>query len=62
LRAVGYSGLNTSELEAENVSVRTGTFSRFDPGTTRCPVAGPEGFTFVSIGCPRGSYEPRGPF
>ena len=39
-----------------------GTFLRFDPGTTRCPVAGPHGMTFLGIGARRGSYEPRGPF
>jgi mannose-6-phosphate isomerase-like protein (cupin superfamily) len=44
------------------VPVRVGTFLRFDPRQTRCPVAGPEGMTFVAVGARRGSYEPRGPF
>jgi mannose-6-phosphate isomerase-like protein (cupin superfamily) len=44
------------------VPVRVGTFLRFDPEETRCPVAGPEGMTFVAVGARRGSYEPRGPF
>jgi mannose-6-phosphate isomerase-like protein (cupin superfamily) len=44
------------------VPVRVGTFLRFDPEQTRCPVAGPEGLTFVAVGARRGSYEPRGPF
>jgi len=44
------------------VPVRVGTFLRFDPEQTRCPVAGPEGMTFVAVGARRGSYEPRGPF
>ena len=48
--------------DGEDVPVRVGTFVRFDPETTRVPVAGPEGLTFVSVGSRRGSYEPRGPF
>ena len=32
------------------------------PGTTRQPVAGPDGMTMIGIGARRGSYEPRGPF
>jgi len=42
-----------------------GTFFRFDPGTVRCPVSGPDGMTFVAVGAPRGSLErsePRGAF
>jgi quercetin dioxygenase-like cupin family protein len=49
-------------VEGEEVAVREGTFIRFDPGTTRCAVAGPDGLTFIAIGARRGSYEPRGPF
>jgi len=30
--------------------------------STRRPVAGPNGLTFLSIGAPRGAYTPRGPF
>jgi len=37
-------------------------FLRFDPGTTRVPVAGPDGMTMIAVGARRGSYEPRGPF
>jgi quercetin dioxygenase-like cupin family protein len=44
------------------VPVRAGGFIRIDPETVRCPVAGPEGMTFVSVGARRGAYEPRGPF
>jgi mannose-6-phosphate isomerase-like protein (cupin superfamily) len=44
------------------VAVREGTILRFDPETVRCPVAGPNGMTFLGIGARRGSYEPRGPF
>jgi hypothetical protein len=42
--------------------VRAGSFLRFDPGTTRCPVAGPEGMTMIAVGVRPGSYEPHGPF
>ena len=45
-----------------DVPVREGSFLRFDPGTTRVPVAGPDGMTMIGIGARRGSYEPRGPF
>ena len=49
-------------VDGEDVPVRRGSVIRFDPETTRQPVAGPEGMTFVSVGARRGSYEPRGPF
>jgi quercetin dioxygenase-like cupin family protein len=49
-------------VDGEDVPVRVGSFVRFDPDSVRCPVAGPEGMTFVSIGARRGAYEPRGPF
>jgi hypothetical protein len=46
----------------EEVPARVGTFLRFDPTQTRCPVAGPDGMAFVAIGARRGSYEAHGPF
>jgi quercetin dioxygenase-like cupin family protein len=49
-------------VDGEDVQVRVGTFLRFDPETTRVPVAGPEGMTLLAVGARRGSYEPRGPF
>jgi quercetin dioxygenase-like cupin family protein len=49
-------------VDSEDVPVREGSVIRFDPEATRCPVAGPDGLAFFSIGAPRGSYEPRGPF
>jgi hypothetical protein len=49
-------------VDGDDVAVRHGTIIRFDPESTRQPVAGPEGLTFVSVGARRGSYEPRGPF
>jgi hypothetical protein len=55
-------GSGVYRIEGEDVPVRAGAFLRFDPETTRMPVAGPEGMTIVAIGARRGSYEPRGPF
>lgn len=73
---MAYSVINVDELEREGPggAVRfvrrrlrveafgIGTVLRFDPGTTRVPIAGSEGLTFVAVGARRGSYEPRGPF
>jgi mannose-6-phosphate isomerase-like protein (cupin superfamily) len=55
-------GAGVYRIEDEEVPFAAGTIFRFDPETTRQPVAGPEGFTMVAIGARRGSYEPRGPF
>jgi quercetin dioxygenase-like cupin family protein len=49
-------------VDDAEIPVREGDFLRFDPETTRCPVAGPNGMTLLAVGAPRGSYEPRGPF
>jgi mannose-6-phosphate isomerase-like protein (cupin superfamily) len=50
------------QVDGDEVAVREGTVLRFDPETVRCPVAGPDGMTFIAVGARRGSYEPRGPF
>ncbi len=50
------------EVDGERVDVREGSFIRFDPETTRCPVAGPNGLAFVSVGCAPGAYTARSPF
>jgi len=55
-------GSGVFRINGEEVPFAAGTIFRFDPETTRQPVAGPDGFTMVAIGAPRGSYEPRGPF
>ena len=55
-------GSGVYRIEGEDVPVRVGSFLRFDPGTTRMPIAGPEGMTMIAVGARRGSYEPRGPF
>ena len=49
-------------VDGETVPVREGSFIRFDAGSTRCPVAGPDGMSFISVGSPRGAYTPHGPF
>jgi len=54
-------GSGVYRIEGELVPVEEGTFLRFDPETTRCPIAGPDGMTMIAVGARRGSYEPRGP-
>ena len=56
------AGSGVYRIEGEVVPVRTGTFLRFDPETTRVPIAGPEGMTMLAVGARRGAYEPRGSF
>jgi len=56
------AGSGVYRVEGEEIPVRRGSVLRFDPETTRVPVAGPEGMTMVAVGARRGSYEPRGPF
>jgi mannose-6-phosphate isomerase-like protein (cupin superfamily) len=55
-------GSGVYRIEDEEVAFTAGAIFRFDPETTRQPVAGPDGFAMVAIGARRGSYEPRGPF
>jgi quercetin dioxygenase-like cupin family protein len=49
-------------VDGEQVPVRAGSFIRFDAGTTRRPMAGAKGLSFVAVGCPPGGYKPHGPF
>ena len=49
-------------VDGEDVPVREGSVIRFDPESTRCPVAGANGLAFFSIGARPGRYEPHGPF
>jgi hypothetical protein len=56
------AGSGVYRVDGEEILVRVGTFLRFDPETTRQPVAGPDGMTMIGIGAPRGSYAPHGPF
>jgi quercetin dioxygenase-like cupin family protein len=55
-------GFGHWRVDGTDVPVGTGGFIRFDPQSVRCPVAGPEGMAFVSVGAPPGAYRPRGPF
>jgi quercetin dioxygenase-like cupin family protein len=55
-------GSGTYRVDGEDIPVNEGTFMRFDPETTRMPIAGPDGLTMIAVGARRGSYEPRGPF
>jgi quercetin dioxygenase-like cupin family protein len=56
------AGSGAWRIDGEEVPVRTGSVVRFDPETVRCPLAGPDGLSFVAVGVRPGSYEPRGPF
>jgi mannose-6-phosphate isomerase-like protein (cupin superfamily) len=56
------AGSGVYRVDGEDIAVSRGTVMRFDPETTRVPVAGPEGMTMIAVGARRGSYEPRGPF
>lgn len=56
------AGSGRYRIDGEEIDVDVGTFLRFDPGTRRVPIAGPDGMTMIAIGARRGSYEPRGPF
>ena len=55
-------GSGIYRIEGDEVPVSAGTFLRFDPGTTRQPIAGPDGLTMIAVGVRPGSYEPHGPF
>jgi uncharacterized cupin superfamily protein len=48
-------GSGTYRIDGEEVVVEEGTFLRFDPGTTRVPIAGPDGMTMLAVGSRRGS-------
>jgi len=56
------AGSGVYRVDGEQVPFEAGTIFRFDPETTRQPLAGPDGLTMIAIGAPRGSYEARGPF
>jgi mannose-6-phosphate isomerase-like protein (cupin superfamily) len=56
------AGSGIYRVEGKDIPVRRGSVMRFDPETTRVPIAGPEGMTMIAVGARRGSYEPRGPF
>jgi mannose-6-phosphate isomerase-like protein (cupin superfamily) len=52
-------GSGVMRLDGEEVELKQGRFLRVDPATTRCPVAGPGGLVFLTIGAPLDRlYEP----
>jgi mannose-6-phosphate isomerase-like protein (cupin superfamily) len=55
-------GSGVYRIDGEDVPFSEGMVFRFDPETTRQPVAGPDGFAMIAVGSPRGSYVARGPF
>jgi len=58
---VGGSG--TLRVNGEEIPLHVGRFVRVDPESTRLPIAGPEGLTFITVGSPRElPYVARGPF
>ena len=48
-------GSGVYRVDGVDVPVQAGSILRFDPETTRVPVAGPEGMTMIGIGARRGS-------
>jgi len=55
-------GSGVYRIDGDAVPFTAPTIFRFDPETTRQPVAGPEGLVMVAVGACRGSYEAHGPF
>jgi hypothetical protein len=55
-------GSGVYRIDGDEVPFEAGTVFRFDPETTRQPVAGPDGFAMLAVGARRGNYEARGPF
>ena len=52
-------GSGTVTVAGEDHDVRVGHFVYADGGTTRQVKAGPDGITWVGIGCQPGGYKPR---
>ena len=56
-------GSGVYRIDGDEVPFTAGSVFRFDPDTTRQPVAGPDGLSMIAVGSPRdGSYTARGPF
>jgi quercetin dioxygenase-like cupin family protein len=49
-------------IDGMDVPCREGDFFRFDPETTRQPVAGDDGLTMIAVGVRRGAYVQREPY
>jgi quercetin dioxygenase-like cupin family protein len=53
------AGGGTMTVDGEDVELRPGRFVFVAPGSTRRPVAGPDGLSFVAVGArPQESWEP----
>ena len=53
-------GSGTFTIDGEEVAVAAGEYLRVDPGSTRKPVAGPEGMRFIAVGAkPLPAYDGR---
>jgi mannose-6-phosphate isomerase-like protein (cupin superfamily) len=56
-------GSGVMRLAGDELELRPDRYVRVEPSVVRQPVAGPEGLSWVAIGCPPGGvYAPRGPF
>jgi mannose-6-phosphate isomerase-like protein (cupin superfamily) len=52
-------GSGVMRLDGDEIELKPLRLVRVDPGTTRQPVAGPEGLEFITFGGPQnGAYEP----
>jgi mannose-6-phosphate isomerase-like protein (cupin superfamily) len=57
------SGSGVLHVEGEEIPVYPGRWVLVRAGTTRKPVAGPDGLSWVAVGSvPGGAYEARDPF
>ena len=48
-------------VDESEVPAHEGDAASESPDAVRCPVAGPDGMTFVAVGSPRGNYRPARP-
>ena len=53
------SGSGTIRIEGEDHELRPGQFVFLSPDTRRQMVAGPDGLSWIGIGCQPGGYTPR---
>lgn len=53
------AGSGRLRIDDDEIDLKPGRFVRLDPSAVRCPVAGPDGLTFVTFGSPVNErYEP----
>jgi quercetin dioxygenase-like cupin family protein len=53
------AGSGSLRVDGDEIDLKPGRFVRLDPSAVRCPVAGPDGLTFVTFGSPVNErYEP----